>query len=219
MRAGAVTTIVGAVGLCVALAPAAGIAPPPGAPGEASIRARIARAAPLLAALESHKVREGRYPQSLDHLIPRDLAAIPLASGANEARSAFVYHGREESFELFFHVPPGSDLFLYRSSRDDPERREPGPYELVKTIENWAWYRVIPMRNVVIVREWKGRLPIGKEPLRVRSSVVLFMGPVIDDRGDLKPNVVATPDAPSFWSYAICLVERDGIVSVAEQPL
>jgi hypothetical protein len=40
------------------------------------------------------------------------------------------------------------------------------------------------------------------------------MGPVLDDRVDLQPNMVATPDHPSFWFYALCLVERAGILTV-----
>lgn len=52
----------------------------------------------------------------------------------------------------------------------------------------------------------------------VRSSLVTCMGPVLDDRGALKPNV-ATPDHPAFWSYALCLVERAGVRSVSGVPL
>lgn len=47
----------------------------------------------------------------------------------------------------------------------------------------------------------------------------MFKEPMIDDRGDLKRNVVATPDAPSFLSWAVCAIEREGIRSVDGQPL
>ncbi|MFN2240077.1 MAG: hypothetical protein ABR524_11860 [Thermoanaerobaculia bacterium] len=251
-----VAAIAGAFALCLALASAASSAPAPAVPAEKSARSSIARATPLLTALETHKAREGRYPQYLDQLIPRDLGAIPLASGSSEAKSPFVYDGKDQSFELFFLLPSSSDLFLYRSSHDYPARRESGPYELVKRVGDWAWYRVIPMRKAVVVRQWKGRLPLEKGPLGtrhvtdaaslekiwamweigepmprvdftrqivlvaiVRSGLVTFMEPMIDDRGDLKRNVVATPDAPSFLSWAVCVIEREGIRSVDGQPL
>jgi hypothetical protein len=248
--------IAGALALCLALASTAAGAPARAVPAEETARSSIARATPLLTALEKYSAREGRYPQYLDQLIPRDLDAIPLASGSSEAKSPFVYHGEGQSFALFFLLPSSSDLILYRSSRDYPARKEPGPYELVKKVREWAWYRVIPMRKAVVVRQWKGRLPLEKGPLGVghvtdaasleriwavweigepmpkvdferqivlvaivRSGLVMFKEPMIDDRGDLKRNVVATPDAPSFLSWVVCLIERDGIRSVDGQPL
>lgn len=251
-----VAAIAGAFAFWFALASAASSPPALAVPAEESVRSSIGLAKPLLTALETHKAREGRYPQYLDQLIPRDLGAIPLASGSGDAKSPFVYHGEDQSFELFFLLPPSSDLVLYRSSRDYPGRSEPGPYELVKTVGEWAWYRVIPMRKAVVIREWKGRLALEKTPYRVthvtdaatleklwaeweigepmpnvdfsrqivlvavvRSGLVMFKEPTIDDRGDLKRNVVATPDAPSFWSWALCLIEREGIRSVDGRPL
>jgi hypothetical protein len=248
--------IAGAFALCLALASAAAGAPAPAAPAEKSARSSIARVTPILTALEAYRAREGRYPQYLDQLIPRDLDAIPLASGSSEAKSPFVYNGEGQSFALFFLLPPSSDLVLYRPSQDYPARMESGPYELVKRVETWAWYRVIPMRKAVVVRQWKGRLPLEKGPLGarhvtdaasleriwavleigepmpkvdfkrqivlvaiVRSGLVMFKEPMIDDRGDLKRNVVATPDAPSFLSWVVCVIERDGIRSVDGQPL
>lgn len=53
----------------------------------------------------------------------------------------------------------------------------------------------------------------------VRSGLVRFMGPVLDDLGDLRPNVVATPDQPAYRSYVLGLVLREGIRSVGGAPL
>jgi hypothetical protein len=52
-----------------------------------------------------------------------------------------------------------------------------------------------------------------------RSSLVRFMGFSLDEQGDLKPQIVATPDMPGYSSYAICVIKRAGIKSVRGQPL
>jgi hypothetical protein len=52
-----------------------------------------------------------------------------------------------------------------------------------------------------------------------RSSLTRFMGFSLDAQGDLTPRIVATPDAPGYASYAICVIERAGIKSVRGQAL
>jgi hypothetical protein len=52
-----------------------------------------------------------------------------------------------------------------------------------------------------------------------RSSLTRFMGFTLDDKGDLVPQIVATPDMPGFSSYAICVIKRAGIKTVRGQPL
>ncbi len=52
-----------------------------------------------------------------------------------------------------------------------------------------------------------------------RSSLTRFMGFTLDDKGDLMPQIVATPDMPGFSSYAICTIKRAGIKTVRGQPL
>ncbi|MGH8616233.1 MAG: hypothetical protein ACREUW_00975 [Burkholderiales bacterium] len=52
-----------------------------------------------------------------------------------------------------------------------------------------------------------------------RSSLTRFMGFTLDDKGDLNPQIVATPDIPGFSSYAICVIKRAGIKSVRGQSL
>jgi hypothetical protein len=218
-------------------------------------REGIANATSLIAALERHKAQTGSYPQHLDLLVPASIAEIPLAS--SDPRNVFVYHGADETFELFFlPEPTANELFLYRPLHDYQPRREQGPWALVAEVESWGWYRLIPMRDAVVVQEWRGRLGLEHDPLRVghvsdattfaklwaswqvaeplppidfsrhlvltaivRSGLVMFKQPVIDDQGDLKPNVVATPDAPNFYSWAICVVERHGIRSIRGAPL
>lgn len=223
----------------------------------ASVQGRMAAASPLLRALDEFRSERGQYPQYLDELTPRYLEALPAAGAGGGAGQAFVYHGQGASFEMFFlEAGRAENQFLYRSTADYPERIEPGPYALVRRVEGWAWYRLLPMRPVEVLREWRGRVGLersvrpvpfvadagalnalwedwglegpvppvdfGRHVLLVgvvRSSLVMCMGPVVDDRGDLKPNVVATPDHPSFWSYALCLVERAGIRTVGGVPL
>ncbi|HSG49322.1 MAG TPA: hypothetical protein VLA43_15985, partial [Longimicrobiales bacterium] len=217
----------------------------------------MAAARPLLDALERFRAERGRYPQYLDDLTPRYLEALPAAGAGGGSKQPFVYRGQGEAFELFFlDAARKEDQFLYRSTAEYPERLEAGPYTLVRRVEAWAWYRLLPMRPVKVVREWRGRVGLerkvqpvpfvadaqalktlweewgltgtvpsvdfGRHLLVVgvaRSSLVMCMGPVLDDQGDLKPNVVATPDYPAFWSYALCLVERAGVRSVGGVPL
>ncbi|MGK2856003.1 MAG: hypothetical protein ACSLFQ_02225 [Thermoanaerobaculia bacterium] len=224
-----------------------------GSPDEAAVRSAISRAVPLLEALERYRLARGDYPQYLDALTPEFLDAIPTASSDSGPTIPFVYHGAERSFELFF-LPAssgGEHLVLYGSRGEYPQRREPGPYKLVRTVGDWAWYELIPMRNVELLRQWRGRVSLenahqfppwvgdqetlktvwaglgAQEPLPridfktelvlvgvVRSGLVTFMQPVLDDKGDLKRNLVATPDAPSFRSYAVAVIAREGIRSI-----
>lgn len=214
-------------------------------------------ARPLLDALERFRSERGRYPQYLDELMPGYLEALPGAGAGSGAEQPFVYRGQGEGFELFFlDAARKEDQFLYRSTAEYPDRLETGPYTLVRRVQGWAWYRLLPMRPLEVVREWRGRVgldrsvqpvpfvadaealgklwedwgiqePVPRVDFRrhlllvgvVRSSVVRCMGPVLDDRGDLRPNVVATPDYPAFWSYALCLVERAGVRTVSGVPL
>lgn len=223
----------------------------------ASVQGGMAAAMPLLRALEQFRSERGQYPQYLDELTPRYLEALPAAGAGGGSEQVFVYGGQGASFEMFFlEAGRAENQFLYRSTADYPERLESGPYALVRRVERWAWYRLIPMRPVEVLREWRGRVGLERsvrsvpfvpdagalkalwEELGVagpvppvdferhlllvgvvRSGLVMCMGPVLDDRGDLKANVVATPDQPSFRSYALCLVERAGIRSVGGVPL
>jgi hypothetical protein len=242
----------------VAATPPAGGTPPGNAAAPAAVGDVIQRAAPLIAALEAYRKANGRYPQYVDDLVPRHLEAIPDASAPGEARHVFVYHGAPDSFEMFF-LPPAAEgrvMVLYRSTRDYPQRKEPGPWVLTRRSGTWGVYRLLPSRNAVVVKQWRGVLPIDRAPMRVshvteaatlaklwkswevsdplpkvdfsrqivlaaivRSGLVKFMGPVIDADGDLKKNVVATPDVPNYWSWAISVVERDGVVSVDGEPV
>lgn len=223
----------------------------------ASVQGGMAAARPLLRALEQFRSERGQYPQYLDELTPRYLEALPAAGAGGPSGQVFVYHGQGASFEMFFlEAGRAENQFLYRSSADYPQRLESGPYALVRRVEGWAWYRLIPMRPVEVLREWRGRVGLESSVRSVpfvadagalkalwkelgvagpvppvdferhlllvgvvRSSLVMCMGPVLDDRGDLKPNMVATPDHPAFWSYALCLVERAGILTVGGVPL
>jgi hypothetical protein len=215
----------------------------------------IAAAEPLLLALEGFRSERGRYPQYLDDLVPDHMTTLPAGTTAEGGKQAFVYNGQERSFELFFLGAGGQSQFLYRSNADYPERLEPGPYTRVRRIEGWGWYRLVPMREVPILREWRGRVSLNRKVIPLsfvadgerlkevwedwgldgpvpeidferrlfivvvaRSSLVKCMGPVVDDGGDLKPNVVATPDYPDFWSYALCLIDRAGIRTVGGVP-
>jgi hypothetical protein len=236
----------------------AGCSPPGNAALPAPASNTIDRAAPLIAALEAYRKANGRYPQYVDDLVPRYLEAIPDASAPGEPRHVFVYHRAPDSFEIFF-LPPAEEgrvMVLYRSTRDYPQRNEPGPWVLTRRSGTWGVYRLLPSRKAVVVKQWRGTLPIDRAPMRVshvtdavtlgklwkswevayplpnvdfsrqivlaamaRSGLVMFMGPVIDADGDLKKNVVATPDAPNYWSWAISVVERDGVVSVDGKPL
>jgi hypothetical protein len=51
----------------------------------------------------------------------------------------------------------------------------------------------------------------------VRSSVVR-MRPELDEAGNLKRNVIATPDQPAFFSYVLCLVSSAGVSMVDAVP-
>jgi hypothetical protein len=224
-----------------------------GSPSEAAVRSGINRAAPLLEALERYRLARGDYPQYLDALTPEFLAAIPTASSDSGPTVPFVYDGGERSFEIFF-LPAssgGEHLVLYGSNGKYPQRREPGPYTLVRAVGDWAWYELIPLKNVELLRQWRGRISLEnehqfpawvgdqetlktvwarlevQEPLPridfknqlvlvgvARSSLVTFMQPVLDDKGNLKRNLVATPDAPSFRSYAVGVIAREGIRSI-----
>ncbi len=46
------------------------------------------------------------------------------------------------------------------------------------------------------------------------ASTATFKDPQVDDRGDLKPNIVVTPDIQPSLAYTICLIKRDGITSI-----
>jgi hypothetical protein len=224
-----------------------------GSPAEAEVRSAISRAAPLLEALERYRLARGDYPQYLDALTPEFLAAIPTASSDSRPTVPFVYERGERSFEIFF-LPAssgGEHLLLYGSRGKYPQRRESGPYTLLRRVGDWAWYELIPMKNVELLRQWRGRISLEnkhqfpawvgdqetlktvwaglgvQEPLPqidfknqlvlvgvVRSGLVMFMQPVLDDKGNLKRNLVATPDAPSFRSYAVGVIAREGIRSI-----
>jgi hypothetical protein len=223
-----------------------------GSPSEAAVRSAISRAAPLLEALERYRVARGDYPPYVDGLTPEFLAAIPTASDSGST-VPFVYSRAERSCEIFF-LPEGSGgehLVLYRSRGKYPQRLEPGPYNLLRTVGDWGWYELIPMKKVELLRQWRGRISLEneyqfpawvgdeetlktvwtrleiQEPLPrvdfrnqlvlvgvVRSGLVKFMQPVLDDEGNLKRNLVATPDAPSFRSYAVGVIAREGIRSI-----
>ena len=51
-----------------------------------------------------------------------------------------------------------------------------------------------------------------------RSSLVKFMGLELED-GNLKTNVVVTPDMPDYMSCAIVLIKRTGIRKVNGKPV
>jgi len=82
------------------------------------------------------------------------------------------------------------------------------------TLENlWrAWQIKAPLPAVDFTRE----LVLTHV---ARSSVTRFMGFSLDEQGDLKPQIVATPDLPGFSSFAICVIKRAGIKTVRGQPL
>lgn len=224
-----------------------------GSPADAEVRTAISRAAPLLEALERYSHARGDYPPYLDLLVPEFIAGIPTASSGSGSKDPFVYNRAEQSYELFF-LPAGAGghhLVLYGSRGEYPQRRESGPYTLLRTVGDWAWYELIPMKNVELLRQWRGKIsPENKhqfpawvgdqetletvwarlevqEPLPridfskqllligvVRSGLVMFKQPVLDDEGDLKRNIVATPDAPPFRSYAVGVIAREGIRSI-----
>ncbi len=52
-----------------------------------------------------------------------------------------------------------------------------------------------------------------------QSSLTRCTGAYLDDKGDLQPQIVATPDQPGFSSYALCLLPRAGVKSVRGQAL
>lgn len=76
-------------------------------------------------------------------------------------------------------------------------------------------------------RDWQIKAPLPEVDFTrelvlthvARSSLTRFMGFTLDEKGDLIPQIVATPDMPGYSSYAVCLIRRTGIRTVRGQPL
>ena len=56
----------------------------------------------LVNALQAYRAREGRYPQNLEALAPRDIAAVPLVALSPIHEQKFRYRLMENSFRLMF---------------------------------------------------------------------------------------------------------------------
>ena len=61
-----------------------------------------ARGAALVSALQAYRAREGRYPQNLQALAPRDIAAIPVVALAPASERKFRYRLMENHFRLMY---------------------------------------------------------------------------------------------------------------------
>ncbi len=59
------------------------------------------RADVLLSALQSYRAREGRFPPSLDALVPRDVAVLPLVARAPSRLQPFRYRVQGEAGDHF----------------------------------------------------------------------------------------------------------------------
>ncbi len=56
----------------------------------------------LVAALQAYRAREGRYPQNLEALVPRDIAAIPTVALIPSREQKFRYRLVENQFRLMY---------------------------------------------------------------------------------------------------------------------
>ena len=61
-----------------------------------------ARGDALVVALQAYRAREGRYPQNLEALVPRDLAAIPMVALMPSSKQKFKYRIFENNFRLMY---------------------------------------------------------------------------------------------------------------------
>jgi len=61
-----------------------------------------ARGDALVAALQTYRAREGRYPQNLEALVPRDIAAIPVVALNPSSDQKFRYRISENNFRLMY---------------------------------------------------------------------------------------------------------------------
>ena len=61
-----------------------------------------ARGEKLVGALQAYHAREGRYPQHLEALAPRDIAAIPVVALAPSSKLKFRYRLVENHFRLMY---------------------------------------------------------------------------------------------------------------------
>lgn len=59
----------------------------------------------LVAALQAYRAREGRYPEKLEALAPRDIAAVPLMpSPPGRSERSFYYRLSGEHFRLMYYT-------------------------------------------------------------------------------------------------------------------
>jgi hypothetical protein len=56
----------------------------------------------LVAALQAHRAREGRYPEKLEALVPRDIAAIPMVAQNPIHEKKFIYHSNGNTYTLLY---------------------------------------------------------------------------------------------------------------------
>jgi hypothetical protein len=56
----------------------------------------------LVAALQAHHAREARYPEKLEALAPRDIAAIPVIAMSPVRDGSFRYHSNGKTFFLIY---------------------------------------------------------------------------------------------------------------------
>jgi hypothetical protein len=61
-----------------------------------------ARGDALVAALQAYRAREGRYPQNLEALVPRNIAAIPMVALMPGSNQKFKYRIFENNFRLMY---------------------------------------------------------------------------------------------------------------------
>jgi len=61
-----------------------------------------ARGDALVAALQANRAREGRHPQNLEALVPRDIAAIPMVALMPGSDQKFRYRISENHFRLMY---------------------------------------------------------------------------------------------------------------------
>jgi hypothetical protein len=90
------------------------------APGEGPKAARgYARAQPVIAALDSFRVANAAYPDSLEQLIPTFLPASALVPpAASQEHYPFEYKKEAADFELTFrYTGPGMNWCTFRASR------------------------------------------------------------------------------------------------------
>jgi hypothetical protein len=56
----------------------------------------------VLAALQAHRAREGSYPEKLEALVPRDMAAIPMVALNPVREGKFRYRSNGKTFTLMY---------------------------------------------------------------------------------------------------------------------